>query len=77
MYYVITIQNNTIPAIYSYETMEAALAYFHTELAYRHESRTSTRCMIVDSELSLIRQESYVAPVPDNTEEPNEEPVEG
>lgn len=33
--------------------------------------------MIVDSELSLIRQESYVAPVPDNTEEPNEEPVEG
>lgn len=73
MYYVITIQNNTIPAIHSYETMEAALAYFHTELAYRHESRTSTRCMIVDSELSLIRQESYVAPFP----EPNAEPTEG
>lgn len=69
MYYVITIQNDTTPAIYSYETMEAALAYFHTELAYRHESRTSTRCMIVDSELSLIRQESYVAPVvPPNVE---------
>lgn len=73
MYIVITIQNDTIPAMHSYNTMEEALAYFHTELAYRHESRTSTRCMIVDSELSLIRQESYVAPVVP----PNAEPVEG
>ena len=71
MYYVITIQNDTTPAIFSYDSMEAALAYFHSELAYRHESRTSTRCMIVDHELSLIRQESYVAPV---TAEPVEEP---
>lgn len=71
MYYVLTIQNDTTQAVYRYNTFEEALAFYHTELAYRAEGRTSTKCVIIDSELRMLRQEIYTAPVSDNTE-PNE-----
>ena len=73
MYYLVIVQNNSIPAIFSYETYDAALAAFHTEMAYRHESRTTTKCAIVDNELVTLKRETYTAPVPD----PNTEPAEG
>lgn len=66
MFYVLTVQNNTIPAVYSFNTIEEALAYFHTELSYRAESRTSTKCAILDSDLHMIRQENFESKV--NTE---------
>jgi len=69
MYYVITVQNNTTQAIYSYNTFEAALAYYHTELAYRAEGRTSTKCAILDSDLHMLRQEIYTAPATAETTE--------
>lgn len=72
MYYLVIVQNDSIPAIYSYPTEEAALAAFHSELAYRAEGRTSTKCSILDSNLIAIRNESYVAPV-----QAVEEPLEG
>lgn len=73
MYYLIKVQNDSIPAIASYDTIEAATAEFHQEMAYRHESRFSTKCLILDSNLMAIRSETYTAPVP----EPNAEPTEG
>lgn len=70
MYYVATVQNENTPALFSYSTLEAALAAFHTELAYRAEGRTSTKCSILDADLMTIRNEVYIASA-------NEEPQEG
>ena len=66
MYYLIKVQNDSIPAIASYDTLEAVNAAFHEEMAYRHESRFSTKCMILDADLVVVRTEVYTAPV--NTE---------
>ena len=72
MYYTVIIQNNNTPAIFAYESYDAALAAFHTEMAYRAEGRTSTKCAIVDSELITLMRETWTAPV-----QPIEEPQEG
>jgi len=69
MYYLAIVQNDTTNALYSYNSYEEALAVYHSELAYRAEGRTSTKCAILDKDLSLLRQETYTAPV---TAEPNE-----
>lgn len=74
MYYLIKVQNDSIPAIAAYDTLEAVNAEFHTEMAYRHESRYSTKCMILDADLVVVRTEVYTKPV-DTT--PTEEPTEG
>lgn len=72
MYYLIIIQNNNTQAIYRYDSLDAAMAAYHTELAYRAEGRASTKCAILDSDMRIVRSEVYTAPVSDNTEEPNE-----
>lgn len=72
MYYLAIVQNDETQALYRYNTYEEALAAYHTELAYRAEGRTSTKCAILDHDLNMLRQETYIAPVSDNTEEPNE-----
>lgn len=59
MYYIIIIQNKQTPAIFAYPSYDAALAKFHTEMAYRAEGRTSTMCMIIDDEGSVYKTESY------------------
>lgn len=74
MYYLVIVQNNNTQAIYSYDSIESALAAYHAELAYRADGRTSTKCAILDNELMLVRSETYTAPV--NTT-PTEEPQEG
>lgn len=60
MYYLVVIQNNNTPAIFGHETYDSALVAFHTEMAYRAEDRTSTKCAIVDSELITLVRETYV-----------------
>ena len=70
MFYLVIVQNSSVPAIYSHETHDAALAAFHTELAYRHESRTSTRCLILNQELVILESGSYLKEV--ETTEPQE-----
>ena len=72
MYYLAIVQNDTTNALYSYSTYEGALAAYHQELAYRAEGRKSTKCAILDSDLNMLRQETYIAPVINNTEEPVE-----
>lgn len=73
MFYTVIIQNNETPAIFAYNTIEDALAKFHAEMAYRHESRFKTVCGIYNEDLVPLKSETYVAPVP----EPNAEPTEG
>lgn len=70
MYYVVIVQNDTTQAIFSYSSLDAALSRYHTELAYRANERTSTKCAILDSNLSEIRCEVYTKPV--DNEEPQE-----
>lgn len=68
MYTVLIMQNETTPAVYAFATENEALAYYHTELAYRADGRTSTKCAILDPNFNMLRQENYVAIVP-NTEQ--------
>lgn len=68
MYYLVIVQNESTQAIYSYATENEATAAFHSELAYRAEGRTSTKCAILNGNLQMLRQETYVAPVSENTE---------
>lgn len=68
MYYLAIIQNDETQALYRYNSYEDALAAYHSELAYRAEARKSTKCAILNGDLQLLRQETYVAPVSDNTE---------
>lgn len=61
MFYVAIVQNESTAALYTYNTYEKALAVYHTELAYRAEGRTSTKCAILNNDLMLLRQETYTA----------------
>lgn len=69
-FYLVIIQNDTSQAIYPYEDYSAALAAFHNELGYRHETRISTTCVILNSQGELMRRERWDAPI--NKEEENE-----
>lgn len=70
MYYLAIIQNfGASNALLPFNTFEEALARFHSELAYRHESRTQTVCSILNAEGQVLRNEVYNAPISDNTEE--------
>ena len=61
MYYLAIVQNNNTKALYDYTSYDEALAAFHNELAYRGGGRTSTKCALLDTNLSMIRQEVYGA----------------
>lgn len=83
MYYLAIIQNfGESKALYSYNSYEEALAAYHTELAYRHESRKQTVCSILNADGQVLRNEVYTAPKAPEAEpeaelEPNEEAVGG
>ena len=68
MYYLAIVQNDESQALYRYNSYEDALAAYHSELAYRAEGRKSTKCAILDGDLQMLRQETYVAPVSGNAE---------
>lgn len=59
MYVVLVIQNGTTFVSYTYTDWNDAKARYHQELAYRHESRTSTMCMIIDSDGQVQLREKY------------------
>lgn len=61
MFILMIIQNYSIPQIFTYNTIAEALATYHTELAYRHENRTSTVCVLFDNKGSEIKREYYDA----------------
>ena len=59
MFFLVKIQNNTTPAIFSYQSYDEALAAFHTELAYRGEGRVATACTILDRVGGVHKQEAW------------------
>ena len=59
MYYLVIIQNDSAQSIYAYNNMDDALAQFHSELAYRAETRTSTVCVILDSNGALVKRDMW------------------
>lgn len=61
-YFVTVIQNDSTCACYAYENKQDAMAKYHSELAYRHESRTSTVCSVMDSNGGITAKDRYVAP---------------
>lgn len=67
MYYLVILQNpgydNAAQAVYAYEDFDSALAAFHSELAYRADSRKSTVCVILDSDGFTAKTESWKEPV--------------
>lgn len=59
MYAVIIIQNGTTFASATYADWNDAKARYHQELAYRHESRESTMCMIINADGQVQLREKY------------------
>lgn len=72
MYYLVIIQNDSAQAIYAYNSMDDALAQFHSELAYRAEARTSTVCVILDANGALVKRDVWRKEVPEPEPEPEE-----
>lgn len=67
-YILLTIQNGSIPTLREYnsgetsaENWNAVCAAFHQELAYRHESRTSTVCVIFNYDGNELKRDVYHA----------------
>lgn len=59
MFYLAIIQNDTITALYVYQTIDEALAVFHTELAYRGDGRNKTVCTILNRVGDAIRTDMW------------------
>lgn len=60
-YFVIIIQNETAVIMHDYNTKNQAMAEYHTELGYRHESRTKTEACVLDRNLNRIEYGVYIA----------------
>lgn len=63
MYILLTIQNGSTPTMLTYNSWDAATAAYHQELAYRHESRTSTVCVLFNMEGVELRRDVYIKEV--------------
>lgn len=68
MYILVCVQNGNTPLLKSYTNLNEALAEYHTELAYRHESRTSTMAMVIDGKGRVLKREEYIANAPQAVE---------
>lgn len=64
LYFLLIVQNHAIPIINTYNNWDACLAAFYNELGYRHETRTSTICKILDANLMELRRGEYPEPAP-------------
>ncbi len=62
MFYLVIIQNNTTQTVHSYETLDAAISMFHTELAYRGDGRDKTVCVILNQNGELVKREFWEKP---------------
>lgn len=62
MFYLVIMQNDETQAVFRYGTLDAALAAFHTELAYRGEGRNKTVCTILNRIGEAIKRECWERP---------------
>lgn len=58
-YFLIVIQNGTTPQLTAYTDWNTVCAAFHQEMAYRHENRLSTICMIMNDRGDIIKKDEY------------------
>ena len=72
MFYLVVIQNDSSQAVFKHDTLDTALAQFHSELAYRAEGRTKTVCVILNNIGELVKREDWEAE-PANEPEPVED----
>lgn len=79
MYYLAIIQNyGESNTLISFATLDEALCRYHSELAYRADTRLQTVCSILNAEGYVIRNETYTAEEQEPAETaPVEEPLEG
>ena len=63
-WYLITIQNEETIQALGFTNWNELLARFHQELAYRHESRRSTVCIILSSTGQELKRDTYVSDTP-------------
>lgn len=61
-YYVIIIKVDS-QAINVYDSQDAALSAFHSEMAYAYNAKISTTCIVTDTYGSQIKRERYEIPV--------------
>lgn len=66
MFYIAIIQTidtgnalETSKALFDYPTLDAALAKFHTELAYRGANRVKTVCVIMDEYGNTVKRDYW------------------
>lgn len=59
MYYLVIIQNDSTQSVYSYATYDAVLSAYHSELAYRGDSRHKTVCVVLDDCGCLVCREVW------------------
>lgn len=64
LYFLLVVQNHTIPAVSTFNSWDRVLAAYYTELAYRDEGRTHTLCEILDSDLTVLRREVWPESAP-------------
>lgn len=59
MFYLVIMQNDETQAVFRYDTLDAALAAFHTELAYRGDGRNKTVCVILNRIGEAVKRECW------------------
>lgn len=59
MFYLAIMQNDETQALFRYDTLDAALAAFHTELAYRGDGRNKTVCAILNRIGEVVKRECW------------------
>lgn len=59
LYFLLIIQNRTTPVLRTYNDWDDCIAAYYTELGYRHESRTSTLCVILNADFMELRRGEY------------------
>ena len=63
MYNLVIMQTGTdgqtARAVYAHNDLDAALSAFHSELAYRHDSRAKTVCTILDEDGISVKNEIW------------------
>lgn len=62
MKHYVTVIKDDSRACYEYEDKTAALASFHTEMAYACNAKISTLCVVVNSNGTIVKVEKYTAP---------------
>ena len=72
-HFVSIIQNDETCACFAYPDRAAAIAKFHTEMAYASNANVTTLCIVANSNGAIVRTEKYTATVTSEAGEENAE----